>query len=110
VLWAGAGGPVPLVLLGAVLGLTGNLAGAGTVHAVVVDRVPRAVGRAIGVMSAGYFTGALVAPWVFGAAADATGGYGLSWGICLTALVAGAVCFLVAHQRIPVPAPARSGR
>src|SRR5881409_2169334 len=55
VLWSASGGPVPLVVLGAVLGLIGNLAGAGTVHAVVVDRVPWAVGRAIGIMSAGYF-------------------------------------------------------
>lgn len=106
VLWAASGGSVPVVVLGAVLGLIGNLAGAGTVQAVVVDRVPEAVGRAIGLMSAGYFTGALVAPWVFGAVADATGGYGLSWGICFTALLAGGACFLVAHRRIPVPAAA----
>jgi MFS family permease len=81
----------------------GNLGGAGTVHAVVVDRVPWAIGRAIGLMSAGYFTGALVAPWVFGVTADASGGYDLPWAICLCALLASAVCFLIAHRRIPVP-------
>jgi cyanate permease len=61
------------------------------------------VGRAIGLMSAGYYTGALVAPWVFGVTADATGGYSLPWALCLFALLSSAVCFLVAHRRIPVP-------
>lgn len=109
VLWSAPGGPVPLVVLGVALGLIGNLAGVGTMHAVVVDRVPWAVGRAIGIMSAGYFTGALVAPWAFGAAADATGGYDLSWGICLVALLASAACFLLAHRRIPMPVAAVAG-
>src|SRR4051812_16352334 len=102
-LWRSSNGPLLLVVLGAVLGLVGNLGGAGTVHAVVVDRVPWAVGRAIGLMSAGYFTGALVAPWVFGVTAEATGGHDLPWALCLCALLASAVCFLIAHRRIPVP-------
>jgi CP family cyanate transporter-like MFS transporter len=103
-LWASPAGSVLLVVLGAVLGLVGNLGGAGTMQAVVVDRVPWAVGRAIGLMSAGYYTGALVAPWIFGVTADATGGYDLPWALCLAALLASAVCFLIAHRRIPVPA------
>ncbi len=99
-LWAASGGPLVVVVLGAMIGLMGNLAGAGTIHTVVVDLVPWAVGRAIGLMSAGYFLGALVSPWVFGAAADATGGYDLSWGLCATALCGSAVCFLLVHWRV----------
>lgn len=106
VLWSSSRGPVLLLVVGAGLGLMGNLAGASTVQAVVVDRVPWAVGRGIALMSAGYFAGAFVAPWVFGAAADTTGGYDLSWGICLSALTASAICFMVAQRRIPAAAEA----
>lgn len=102
-LWRASGSSLIIVVCGAVLGLLGNLAGASTIHAVVVDRVPWAVGRAIGLMSTGYFLGALVSPWAFGAAADATGGYELSWGLCVSALAASAVLFVVIHRLIPVP-------
>ncbi|MFW3169278.1 MFS transporter [Geodermatophilus sp. CPCC 206100] len=102
-LWATAGRPLVLVLVGAVLGLLGNLAGASTIHAVVVDRAPWAVGRAIALMSTGYFLGALVAPWAFGLAADVSGGYGLSWGGCAVALAGSAGCFALVHRRVAVP-------
>ena len=113
-LWLATDGPLTVVVVGAVIGLLGNLGGAGTIQAVVVDRVPWAVGRAIGLMSAGYYLGALVSPWVFGAAADATGGYDLSWGLCAAALLASAACFVLVHRRIAVPggrgAPAEATR
>jgi CP family cyanate transporter-like MFS transporter len=98
VLWGATGGWLGLVVAGAILGLFGNLAGASTIHAVVVDRVPWAVGRAIGLMSTGYFLGALVAPWAFGAAADATGGYDASWAGCVAALTGSALCFVAIHR------------
>ncbi|NEK58424.1 MFS transporter [Geodermatophilus sabuli] len=102
-LWSTAGSPLVLVVVGAVVGLFGNLAGASTIHAVVVDRAPWAVGRAIALMSTGYFLGALVAPWAFGLAADLTGGYALSWGGCAVALAGSAVCFVLVHRRVAVP-------
>lgn len=108
-LWLATDGPLSVIVIGAVVGLLGNLAGAGTIQAVVVDRVPWAVGRAIGLMSAGYYLGALVSPWVFGAAADATGGYDLSWGLCAAALLASAACFLLVQRRIAVPASRLAG-
>ena len=98
-----------LVVAGAILGLFGNLAGASTIHAVVVDRVPWAVGRAIGLMSTGYFLGALVAPWAFGAAADATGGYDASWAGCAAALCGSALCFVAIHRWVPLPLVTPSG-
>jgi hypothetical protein len=102
-LWGATGGWLGLVVAGAILGLFGNLAGASTIHAVVVDRVPWAVGRAIGLMSTGYFLGALVAPWAFGAAADATGGYDASWAGCVAALSGSALCFVAIHRWVALP-------
>ena len=105
-LWGATGGSLLLVVVGAILGLFGNLAGASTIHAVVVDRVPWAVGRAIGLMSTGYFLGALVAPWAFGAAADATGSYDASWAGCVAALTGSALCFVAIHRWVALPPPA----
>ena len=106
ILWGATGGALSLVVFGAMLGLFGNLAGASTIHAVVVDRVPWAVGRAIGLMSTGYFLGALVAPWAFGAAADATGSYDASWAGCVAALGGSALCFAAVHRWVALPPPA----
>lgn len=102
-LWSATGGLLVLVVAGAILGLFGNLAGASTIHAVVVDRVPWAVGRATGLMSTGYFLGALVAPWAFGAAADATAGYDASWTGCAAALSGSALCFVAIHRWVALP-------
>ena len=108
-LWSTTGGLLVLVVAGAILGLFGNLAGASTIHAVVVDRVPWAVGRATGLMSTGYFLGALVAPWAFGAAADATGGYDASWAGCVAALGGSALCFVAIHRWVALPVASRNG-
>jgi len=98
----GAGWWLVLLAAGAAVGIAANLAGAGLVHAVVVDRAPEAVGRASGVMLAGYYTGALVAPWGFGVLIDLTGGYVLSWSVCAALLVLSALAFRWAHRALPV--------
>lgn len=101
-LLAGARWWPPLVAAGAVLGLAANLAGSGLTHAVVVDRAPESVGRASGVTMAGYYTGALVAPWGFGAVADATDGYEASWAMCVVLLLLAAVAYWWTHRTLPV--------
>jgi CP family cyanate transporter-like MFS transporter len=59
-------------------------------------------------MSTGYFLGALVAPWAFGAAADATGGYDASWAGCVAALSGSALCFAAVHRWVALPLAAGS--
>jgi CP family cyanate transporter-like MFS transporter len=109
VLWLGSHVSLVLVVLGAVVAILANLTGAGFVHAVTVDRAPLAVGRATSIMSTGYYLGALVSPWSFGAAADLTGGYDASWAATVTAMLACGLCFLVI-QRWVRPPQAADGR
>lgn len=99
---AGSRWGVALTVAGVVLGIGSNLAGAGLTHAVVVDRAPAAVGRASGVTMAGYYLGAMVAPWVFGVIADASGGYVLPWTICAVLLALAALAYWRAHRTMPV--------
>jgi predicted MFS family arabinose efflux permease len=103
VLWLGSHVSLVPVVLGAVVAMLANLTGAGFVHAVTVDRAPQAVGRATSVMSTGYYLGALVSPWAFGAAADLTGSYDASWAATVTAMLACAVCFLVIQRWVRPP-------
>jgi predicted MFS family arabinose efflux permease len=104
VLWLGSHVSLVLVVVGAVVAMLANLTGAGFVHAVTVDRAPGAVGRATSIMSSGYYLGALVSPWAFGAAADLTGGYDVSWAVTVTAMLACAGCFLVIQRWVRPPA------
>ena len=102
-LWLGSHVSLLLVVLGAVVAMLANLTGAGFVHAVTVDRAPHAVGRATSIMSTGYYLGALVSPWAFGAAADLTGGYDASWAVTVTAMLACGLCFLVIQRWVRPP-------
>ncbi|GGO79890.1 hypothetical protein GCM10012289_65260 [Nonomuraea cavernae] len=109
-LLAGARWWLPLLAAGAVLGVSANLAGAGLTHAVVIDRAPGSVGRASGVTMTGYYAGALVAPWGFGALADATDGYEAPWAVCLVLLLLAAAAYGGAHRVLPVTPGAAAGR
>ena len=98
-------GPAP-VAVGAAVGLAAQLAAIGTMHAALVDRAPRAVARATGVTMTGYYLGALVSPFGFGALVDATGSYGWAWLAMSAALVASVPAWLMC-SRVPVVAPVR---
>lgn len=104
-LWAGAHVALALVVVGAVVAILADLVGSGFAHGVAIDRAPHAVGRATAVMSSGYYIGALVSPLAFGAAADLTGGYDLSWGITVAAMTCCGLSFLVVHRWVRPPAP-----
>lgn len=67
------------VAVGAVIGISAQLAAIGTMHAAVVDRAPHAVARATGVTMTGYYIGALASPAAFGWLADATDTFAWSW-------------------------------
>lgn len=87
-----AAGLVP-VAIGAVLASLCQLAVIGTLHAVIVDAAPHAVGRATGITLTGYYLGAFVSPTAFGALADATGRYAWSWVMCVGMLVVATASF-----------------
>jgi len=105
--WCGTQGSLALVVLGTVLGLPAAMAGAGFAHAVAVDRAPFSVGRATAVMSGGYYLAALASPVSFGAVADLTGRYDVSW---LIAVAGSGLCvasYLVVQRRVrPAAYPA----
>lgn len=67
------------VAIGAVIGISAQLAAIGTMHAAVVDRAPNAVARATGVTMTGYYIGALASPAAFGWLADWTDTFAWSW-------------------------------
>jgi CP family cyanate transporter-like MFS transporter len=102
-LWAGTHLSLALVTVGAVVGLVTAMVGAGFAHAVTVDRAPHAVGRATAIMSGGYYLGALASPLAFGALADRTGGYDVSWAVTATCMALCAVCYGVVQRRVRPP-------
>ena len=67
------------VVVGAVIGISVQLATIGTMHATVVDHSSGSVARATGVTMTGYYIGALASPAAFGALADVTGTFAWSW-------------------------------
>ena len=67
------------VVVGAVIGISVQLATIGTMHATVVDHAAGSVARATGVTMTGYYIGALASPAAFGALADVTGTFAWSW-------------------------------
>ena len=99
-----------LAVVGAVIGLSCNLAVAGLSHAVVVDRARDAVGRASGFALVGYYLGALVSPLVFGYLVDTRGGYAVAWGVCAVLLVLAAVTYGWAHRVVPLSTSERTVR
>ena len=68
-----------IVVLGAVVSVSVQLAAIGTLHAAVVDKAPHNVARATGSMMTGYYLGALASPAAFGWLVDATGTFAYSW-------------------------------
>ena len=67
------------VLIGAIIGVTAQLAAIGTMHACVVDKAPFSVSRATGVTMTGYYLGALASPALFGFVVDWTGSFAYPW-------------------------------
>ncbi len=68
-----------IVLAGAIIGVTAQLAAIGTMHACVVDKAPFSVSRATGVTMTGYYLGALASPGLFGYVVDWTGSFAYPW-------------------------------
>ncbi|MBB33398.1 MAG: hypothetical protein CL455_07065 [Acidimicrobiaceae bacterium] len=68
-----------IVLVGAIIGVTAQLAAIGTMHACVVDKAPFSVSRATGVTMTGYYLGALASPGLFGYVVDWTGSFAYPW-------------------------------
>jgi len=68
-----------VVVIGAVVSVSVQLAAIGTLHAAVVDRAPNNVAKATGSMMTGYYLGALASPAAFGWLVDATGTFTYSW-------------------------------
>jgi len=68
-----------IVLVGAIIGVTAQLAAIGTMHACVVDKAPFSVSRATGVTMTGYYLGALASPALFGFVVDWTGSFAYPW-------------------------------
>tara|TARA_B100000945_G_scaffold319579_1_gene327108 strand:- start:639 stop:1808 length:1170 start_codon:yes stop_codon:yes gene_type:complete len=69
----------PVVVLGAIVGVSTQLAAIGTMHACVVDKAPFSVSRATGITMTGYYLGALASPALFGFVVDWTGTFAYSW-------------------------------
>jgi MFS family permease len=116
---AGLAAGVTVVFVGAVLGISTQLASIGTMHAAVVDRAPDAVARATGVTMTGYYLGALAAPSAFGALTDATGTFAWSWLMTIALLLlalpawvmAGRVTMATAVSNVPtVRSPDHRGK
>lgn len=55
--------------------------------AVVAEVGTHAVGRASGIVQFGFFGGFILTPLLFGSSVDATGGYGLGWGMVFSLFV-----------------------
>lgn len=92
-LWLGIlAGPVSMTA-GLVLGSLTQLTAIGLMHAAIVATAPNLVGRASGTTMAGYYLGALLSAPLFGLSVDATGGYGLGWGVSLVLVAASVLCF-----------------
>lgn len=106
-LWLGiVAGPVSMTA-GLVLGGVAQLTAIGLMHAAVVATAPDLVGRASGATMAGYYLGALLSAPLFGLSVDATGGYGLGWGVSAGLAAASVLCFVRCRA---VTARARAGR
>ncbi len=106
--WAGTRIGVLSVAVGAIVGVSVQLAAIGTMHAVLVDRAPQAVARATGVTMTGYYLGALVSPVCFGALVDATGSYTWGWLILVASLTASIPAWRLGG-RVPIAATERLG-
>ena len=89
---------VGFVALGAVIGISAQLAAIGTMHAAVVDRAPEAVARATGVTMTGYYIGALASPAMFGWLTDVTGTFAWSWAATAVLLAAAVPVWAVAGR------------
>lgn len=83
-----------LAIVGVVIGAAANLSVAGLFPALITECAPHAIERGTGVAMTGYFAGALVSPVGFGAIADATGGYAVSWSVAAVAMVLATAMFL----------------
>jgi predicted MFS family arabinose efflux permease len=93
---------LPLGVLGIAVGIAANLSGAGLTHTVAAERSGESVGRGSGMMSSGYYLGALIAPWGFGELADLTGGYTLPWLVCAGLMLLSGAVFLRVQAEVPV--------
>jgi MFS family permease len=93
---------VVVAAIGVVIGISAQLGSIGTMHAAVVDRAPRAVGRATGVTMTGYYIGALVSPATFGWLADATDTFAWSWGATAALLTLALPVWTVAGRTVRV--------
>ena len=76
-----------VVVIGLTLGVSTQLAAIGTMHAAVIDKAPKSVGRATGVTMTGYYLGALVTPAGFGLLVDISDTYIYSWLATLVILI-----------------------
>ena len=77
-----------VVVIGLTLGVSTQLAAIGTMHAAVIDKAPKSVGRATGITMTGYYLGALVTPAGFGLLVDISDTYIYSWLATLVILIA----------------------
>ena len=68
-----------IVIIGLTLGVSTQLAAIGTMHAAVIDKAPKSVGKATGITMTGYYLGALVTPAGFGLLVDISDTYIYSW-------------------------------
>lgn len=92
---------ITIVLVGAVIGISAQLASIGTMHATIIDRAPTAVARATGVTMTGYYLGVLISPAAFGALADVTDTFAWSWLATIIFLLLAIPAWLMAG-RVPV--------
>tara|TARA_B100000676_G_C18054347_1_gene833389 strand:- start:33 stop:1148 length:1116 start_codon:yes stop_codon:yes gene_type:complete len=76
-----------IVVIGLTLGVSTQLAAIGTMHAAVIDKAPKSVGRATGITMTGYYLGALVTPAGFGLLVDISDTYIYSWLATLAILI-----------------------